>query len=415
METAATHDVTSHSYGTMLVICCGVSFVCYFGSYMRIPVVPLYARSIGADSLQVGLINSAFMLMAGVLSLPLGMISDRLGRKLLASLGLLVLSGTSFLLYFSYTPMQLAGIYVLFGIGLAAFGPTMMSVVADFTPPTHLGRAYGWYTTSLYGAMSIGPAAGGFVAEELGYQQVFLISGVFMILTFWLVLVFLPRRHGDRRQAAVKKKTSAVAGELLRNRPLLACWLATLGGCLGLGMFLTFLPLHAQNQGLSLKQIGLVFGVQGLSNAMSRIPFGHLSDKVAKRSKLVVIGLVGFAASMGGFGISGSTLHFAAFAVTLGVSMGLAFTSVGALIAEVVPPDQRGLAMGGYNTCIYLGMMLSSAVMGGCIGSIGFRNAFLLTALINVLMIFFFHLLMKGYPPGPVRVLRKEKGSHLHS
>ena len=398
METGATHDVTSHSYGTMLSICCGVSFVCYFGSYMRIPVVPLYARSLGADSLQVGLINSAFMLMAGVLSLPLGMVSDRFGRKLLASLGLLVLSGTSFLLYFSHSPQQLVGIYVLFGIGLAAFGPTMMSVVADFTPPTHLGRAYGWYTTSLYGAMSIGPAAGGFIAEELGYQQVFLISGVFMILTFWLVLFFLPRSHGDKRQTAAGK-TSAVAGELMRNRPLLACWLATLGGCLGLGMFLTFLPLHAQNEGLSLKQIGLVFGVQGLCNALSRIPFGHLSDKVARRSKLVVIGLVGFAASMAGFGISRSTLHFVGFAVTLGVSMGLAFTSVGALIAEVVPPNQRGLAMGGYNTCIYLGMMLSSAGMGGFIGSIGFTNAFLLTALINVLMIFVFHLLIKGYTP----------------
>ena len=70
---------------------------------------------------------------------------------------------------------------------------------------------------------------------------------------------------------------------------------------------------------------------------------------------------------MVGFGISENIGHFMMFAITLGLSMGLAFTSVGALIAEVVLPEYRGLAMGGYNTCIYYGMMLSAAFMGGVI------------------------------------------------
>lgn len=399
MKTAAVRETITHSYGAMLSICCGVSFVCYFGSYMRLPVVPLYAQSLGADTLLVGIINSAFLLPAGLLSLPLGMVSDRVGRKLMASVGLLILSGTSFWLYYSKTPMELIWIYGFFGVGISAFGPTMMSMVADFTPITHLGRAYGWYTTALYGAMSMGPAVGGLIAQDMGFPPVFLISGTIIFLTFWLVLGFLPRTEPVYNAAARKKKLSTVARELLRNRPLLACWLATLGGCFGLGMFTTFLPLHAQNEHLSLRQIGFVFAVQGLANAVSRIPFGHLSDKVPNRGILVVVGLIGFVASMAGFGISTDTLHFMASAVLLGVSMGLAFTSVGALIAEVVPADQRGLAMGGYNTCIYLGMMLSSAIMGALIERIGFPKAFYLTALVNLLMIFFFHLLIKGYTP----------------
>ncbi len=60
--------------------------------------------------------------------------------------------------------------------------------------------------------------------------------------------------------------------------------------------------------------------------------------------------------------------------------MGLAFTSVGALIAEAVPPESRGLAMGGYNTCIYLGMMLSSGVMGSVIQMVGFAGSFFICA-----------------------------------
>ncbi|MBW2604205.1 MAG: MFS transporter [Deltaproteobacteria bacterium] len=397
MKTAVQIKSRPLSYGTLLFICCGVAFAGYLGSNMRLPVVPLYARSIGADTVQIGIINSSFLLMAGILSLPLGILSDRFGRKLFASGGLIVLSVTSFLLYFSRTPMQLLWIYLFFGAGVAAFGPTMMSFVADFSPTTHLGRSYGWYTTALYTSMSLGPAIGGFIAQQRGFLQVFFISGIIIFLTFWVVVFLLPPTHLIVGERPKKEKSSVIIRELLKNRPLLSCWLVTLGGCFALGMFITFLPLHAQNQNLTVWQIGLVFAVQGISNALSRIPFGHMSDKVKNRSTLVVIGLIGFAASMAGFGISTQVIHFVSFAVAFGTSMGLAFTSIGALIAEVVPVGSRGLAMGGYNTCIYFGMMVSSASMGPIIRKIGFESGFLITAVINLFLVGFFYLLMKEF------------------
>ena len=364
---------------------------------MRLPVVPLYARSIGANTVQVGFINSAFLLVAGVLSLPLGILSDRFGRKRFASIGLIMLSATSFMLYFSKTPTQLMLIYLFFGMGLAAFGPTMMSLVADFSPATHLGRSYGWYTTALYTSMSLGPAVGGFIAQKEGFLQVFFISGMVIFITFWVALLFLPPTHIIMAGRPKKRKSSVIIKELLQNHALLSCWLVTLGGCFGLGMFITFLPLHAHDQNLKIGQIGLVFAAQGISNALSRIPFGHLSDKVANRGTLVVIGLIGFSASMAGFAISKHTIHFVIFAVAFGISMGLAFTSIGALIAEVVPVESRGLAMGGYNTCIYLGMLTSAVSMGAIIQKIGFENGFFLTAAINFFLVGFFHFLMKNF------------------
>lgn len=56
----------SHKYpaGRLLLTACAISFVCFFGSYMRIPIVPLFATSLGADNVQVGMINGAFMLKA---------------------------------------------------------------------------------------------------------------------------------------------------------------------------------------------------------------------------------------------------------------------------------------------------------------------------------------------------------------
>jgi len=387
------------SYGTLLLVCCAIAFGGYLGSHMRVPVLPLFARDLGATTVEVGVINASYLLVAGILSLPLGILSDRIGRKRLASFGAFILAGISFLVAFSRTPAELVWIYLLFGIGLAAFGPTMMSMVADLSPATHLGRSYGWYTTALYGAMSLGPACGGLVAELWGFRPVFLASGVIIFSTFLMVLFLLP---GTRRSIAggvPGKSQVALARELVRNRPLMGCWLATFGGCFGLGMFVTFLPLHAHNRNLTVGQIGLVFAVQGLCNALSRIPFGHLSDRVNSRERLVLLGLLGFSVSLVGFALAQQIWQFVSWAAVFGVSMSLAFTSVAALIAEAGPPESRGLAMGGYNTSIYFGMMGSSALMGGVIQRAGFEASFVLAALVSLGLTGLFHLLMKGFSP----------------
>lgn len=387
-------------YAILLLICCGVVLGCYFGTYMRFPVVPLFAQALGADTVMVGLINAAFLLSAGALSLPLGLVVHRLGMKLLAGVGLLILAASSFLLAVSSTPHQLIWIYLFSGAGLAAFGPTTMSYVAGISPPTHLGRSYGWYTTALYIGMSLGPAAGGFVAEAWGFFPVFILSGLSIFLTFWAMFFFLPRaRQVMPASPGQPAMGAALIREVSKNLPLLGTWLATAGGCFGLGVFITYLPLHAHEQGLTYGQIGMVFAVQGLMNAVSRLPFGHLSDRVKHRTLLVVWGLLGIAASLAGYGISRQPLHFIFCAAVMGIGMGLTFTSVAALCVETVRPDHRALAMGGYNSSIYLGMMVSAAGLGPIIGLTGYKDGFLLTTLITVLITGVAFLLMKNFSP----------------
>ncbi len=387
----------SRPYRKLLLTCCMVSFACNLGSYMRIPVVPLFARSLGADTFRVGLINSSFLLMAGLLSFPFGILSDRLGRRFFILCGTFVSAGSSFLLYFSKTPLDMVWIYLFFGIGLAAFNPTMMSYVADISPDTHLGRSYGWYTMALYGGMTLGPAAGGFLAHAHGLRQVFLVSGTFVFLMSWMVVFFLPAT-GAGRGKGVKQSTAAVTRDVWGNLPLLGCWLATLGSCFGYGTFMTFVPLYASNLGMNAGDIGLVFAAQALFNALSRMPFGYLSDRVAKRGYLALLGFLLFAVSLAGFGVSGSLALFLLCSSAAGAGLGIIFTSLGALVSEVVPRESRGLAMGGYNTCIYLGMMLSSFVMGLVIRGKGFETGFFITALSVLLTAGLFYFMIRNFP-----------------
>lgn len=385
------------SYVTLMLICCGITFGCYFAAFMRLPVVPLYAHSLGVDTARIGMINAAFFLMAGLLSFPLGMLTDRWGSRRMAAVGLLILSVTSGGLFVCRTFIHFTAAYLLLGVGMAAFGPTMMTMVSFIAPRSHLGRSYGWYTTALFCGMSLGPAVGGYLARFGDPPQVFLAAAALLMLDLGLLLGLLPARLPEGEDPGPREnKPEAIRG-LLRNRPLLGCWLLTLGACFGLGMFTSFMPLHAQNKGLDVSQIGIVFFTQGFCNGISRIPFGRLSDTVARRSTLIVAGIVLYVLALFGCGAARLMGHFTLSAGLLGISMGLAFTSVGAMIAEVVPALSRGSAMGGYNTCIYLGMMLSSVTMGAVSESIGFAMSFYLTAAVNLVFLWGFFYLMREF------------------
>ncbi len=379
-----------NSSGRLLMTACTISFVCFLGSYMRIPIVPLLATSLGADTVQVGIINGAFLLIAGALSIPSGLISDRLGRRLPLLGGLALLAGSSFLLYWSSSPLQIAIIYLLFGVGLSAFSPTLMSYVADVTPPEVLGQAYGWYTMAIYGGMTFGPAIGGFLGAALGLRLVFLVSGGLIFTMFFVALIFIPAHSDHHRTRGNFPPILPALKSLKRNRPLIACLVATLGGCLGFGMFVTFMPLYIHSQGMHAGQVGLVFAVQALANALSRLPSGRLSDRVADPSLLAAGGLAVFAVAMAAFGICHSVVSLMATAAVMGMSMGVAFTVISTMIADAAPLEMRGLATGCYYTCIYAGMMLCSVGMGPVIKREGFRAGFFISGAVGVIVLHLF-------------------------
>lgn len=381
-------------HAVQVLICCAIGLTCFLGAYMRIPVLPLFAAGLGADTTQIGLINAAFMLSAGLLAVPAGLLSDRIGIRPVLMTGLVLMSGASFLIPLSSGPLMLALVYLVFGTGLSAFTPTMMSSVAQVTPRSHLGRAYSWYTTAVYLSMTIGPAAGGLLGHRVGIRQVFVVSGCLIFLALLAVLAFLPRHPPVGPENNAAHPAEQLSSGLLGNRRLMAALVGTLGGCFGFGMFISFLPLHARALGLNVDQVGIIFAAQALVNVLLRIPFGHLSDRV-DRGMMSSIGLIVCGIALGLTGISGSVVTLVLSAALLGGGMGICFTALSALVVVVMPPRQRGLGMGLYNSSIYLGMMLSSASMGAVIRQTSFRTGYIVTGAVTLLMAIVFTFLYR--------------------
>jgi MFS family permease len=356
-----------------ILIACTLTFVLYLGAYMRLPLVPLFAQRLGASTFDVGLIHAGFMLAATLLSVPLGLVSDRLGRRRLILSGMAISGLTSLLLLIARSPLHVGAIYLFSGVGLACFSPAMMSYVGDVSPVPFLGRAYGWYTSALYLGMAAGPGLGGALAGG-GFGTAFLLSAIVIAAGLLLGGPRMPAPPPVIRPPSMHLLSDF--REITRNRAVLACWSTTFFSTYAWGSLFAFFPLYARDAGITIAHTGLIFTCQAAANALFRIPFGHLSDRTGKRVPFILAGNLLFGLSIMAVGQASTLIPLYALFVVVGGSMAATFTAIGTLLSESVPTRIRGLAMGGYNTCIYGGFTVSAATLGAVISRTGFPAGF---------------------------------------
>jgi MFS family permease len=124
------------------------------------------------------------------------------------------------------------------------------------------------------------------------------------------------------------------------------------------------------------------------------VPIGSVADRIDRR-RIVAAGLICLAVALTALGQVVQLAQLLGCAVVMGVGMALTFTTIGAMIADQIPALQRGLAMGMYNSCIYLGMMAGSTVMGIALKRIGYPLGFAAAGSVNLVALVLFFLLMR--------------------
>jgi MFS family permease len=364
----------------VLALVCVLTFLHYAGAQMRGPVLPLYAAAHGATPTGVGIVVGAHMALAALGSIPLGRSSDRGGRRRFLVGGILVSAVTSLLLPFVEAEWELAAIYGLAGIGIAAFSPSALSMVGDIATPDKVARAYAWYSTAHYGAIAIGPFVGGLAAEWWGYHAAFVASAAVIALALPVALV-TPARAAAHSSARPAASFADIAG----NAGVWAGWVASTSGLLVQGVVFTFLPLLAQGRGLTPANIGLVFLVLGLANTVARFPAGWAIDRSGRFTPYAVGGILvasGVTAIL--HKVESLPALLAAAALFGGVS-GIAFVAISTALATSAPPTARGVVMGGYSTSLYLGLGLGSFALGPVITQHGYNAGFVAGAGAGVL------------------------------
>lgn len=332
------------------------------------PVLPLFARSFGVGAATIGLTLSFFALARLVLNVPLGVLSDRHGRKLLLVAGPVVTALGMIGSGFAGDIGTLLVWRVVAGAGSAMYMTGAQVYLIDISTPENRARFIATNQGALLLGVGIGPAIGGLLADWLGFRAPFFVVGVSAFVAAVYAWRRLPETKHLAVQAAPKER---VQGErrawvtLMLSRDFLAVSLVTMAIFFTrTGSRLTLMPLLGVDRlGLSASALGLVFTAMSLINMVGIAPAAWLADTVGRKWAIVPSGLI-TAAALALLAVAGNLPVFLAGAMLLAVATSIAGPAPAAYAADIAPPALRGLSMGLYRSAGDVGFVIGPPLLG---------------------------------------------------
>jgi DHA1 family multidrug resistance protein-like MFS transporter len=383
-----------------LLLCSAGMFAIFSSTIAKSPVLPLFASHLGAEPATVGSIAAVSAFTGVLFSIPVGMLSDRIGRRKILLYSAFVFATAPFLYLFVTKLWQLALVRFYHGLATAAFVPVAMALVADLYRQER-GEKMGWFSTATLLGRFVAPLAGGTIIgflvfnPSMSYKAVYILCGAAGILALVLIL----RVQEPENTAPLHRswpETFESLASVVSNPAILITSGAEAAILFAYGTFETFLPLYALHRGFNAYEIGLCLSAQVISLALTKPIMGRFSDRHGRPPQIFVGALLG-AASIGGFALFGSLIPFLALSVCFGISMSTLTSATSAFIADL-SPSARGSAMGILGSIMDIGHTTGPLVAGFVAGSFGYYFSFVTAAavLIGVALLFAVVIFRKG-------------------
>ena len=385
---------TSRSFALL----CTIGVLCFISYNMvRMPVLALFAESLGASPERIGVIVSVSTLTGVVLKLPSGALSDIYGRRILLRIGVIAFGIPPFFYPFISDLNVLTLLRLFHGLATAIFAPSALATVAELYRERR-GAALGTYTACTQSGALLGPFIGGYLAFAYGYSSAFLTAGLFgcaaIVLFYSLHLSPPPPRLHDKGQASVWSEMWRGFSIVARNRKVLVTSSTDAAKMIANGALMAFLPLYGISVGLNAGEVGLLFTIQSLTSFVSKPIMGRVSDRMG-RQPLIMLGLLICAVTFV------SIPHASELALLLVLSAGFGFgeavvsSSSSAFVADSSEFKTLGAGMGMQGTIGDIGHASGPLLAGVLIANMNYAGAFGIIAGLQVAAAGFFWLAMR--------------------
>lgn len=359
-----------------------IIIICFLDLFIQLPIITPFAISLGASEYTAGIIVAVYSLFNMAGNVFGGYFSDKIGRKNMLVFGMAL----QVLIILTYTIVPsvslLLLIRVVHGFSSGLLTPAAFSLVADISKKATIGRSMALTGVSIGTAAVAGPALGGIISSQAGYQTVYLVlAGIFI---FGLLLLLLTVKESTTEETR-EIHYSTNYWEIIKRPSLIVAYVSAFTLMISNGSLAFGLPLKTAALGLSDQSTGVMLSVFGIT---AIIVFATPLNRIYSRYSPVVL------VSTGIFivGISMILLHFIPATalvyttmVIYGAGFSLIFPSMNKIIGQNTEMHERGKANGIFYSYFSIGSVAGSFLSG--IFATYFETPFLFIGITIILLL----------------------------
>jgi DHA1 family multidrug resistance protein-like MFS transporter len=354
------------------------------------PFIPLYVKTMGVTGDAAAARWAGFIGLAAAVSMGLaqpfwGSVADRVGRRPMVIRSMVGSSVFVFLMGVAVSPGQLVVIRFLQGLVTGTVAAST-ALVATSTPKDKTGFALGALQMGFFVGSSVGPLVGGLIADALGFRAAFFIASAMQMTGAMLVFRFVTESFTRPATDASKPRLWASSRSLMALGvfPILlgVIFMATFGNAV-VAPFLTLFVEQLHGAAHAATAAGGVFAAVGLVSALSALVLGKVSDRIGHA---VLLPICVLAAALTSFpqAYVQSLWQLLAMRMALAVFLGGLMPSANALVANIVPQEQRGSAFGLTATAQCLANVVGPLSAIAIVTVSGMRSVFTISAALYV-------------------------------
>ena len=342
------------------------------GLFMVLPVLALYADTLeGSTPLLVGVALGIYGLTQATLQIPFGLLSDRIGRKRVIAMGLLIFALGSVVAALSDTIIGVIAGRALQGGGAVA--AAIMALLADQTREEIRTAAMATIGLSIGVSFAIAMVLGPWLAAWAGLAGVFWFTSLLtlvglLVLWRWVPAAPRRRRHRDVGMDRQQFKSVITRPDLWRlDVSIFALHLVLMA-------IFVAVPFRLLNAGVAIEYHGLAYlGIMALS-FVAMVPLIIVAEK-QQRMRLMCLAAIGaIVLSLAGLGLPLSPSYWLfVWLFVFFTGFNLLEATLPSMLSKLAPAGAKGTAMGVYSTSQFLGAFLGGT-LGGLLAHYGGRH-----------------------------------------
>jgi len=365
-------------------------FAAMLGLGIIAPLMPIYAKSLGATGIWLGIIFSGFSLSRAIFMPIVGKLSDKRGRKGFITSGLLLYSLISLIYILAGKVYHLTAIRLVHGLASAMVVPVAMAYIGEVAEKGKEGSAMGSFNLALLLGTGAGPFLGGVLNDSFGIASVFYAMAGLAAIAFLITLLFLP----DIRYSGKREIDQPVSfRETIKNNTMKGLLFYNAISAVGRGGIMAFLPILASKIDINASQVGIIISFHIFLIALLQSPSGRLADRYSKLF-LVLIGSTVAGLALLLTPIARNFWQLFIISAVMGLGGAASMPAVAAITVEVGQKLGMGVSMGLFNTATSIGMIAAPLMAGLVMDALGIRPVFLVAGVISLLgtLVFYYYI-----------------------